>query len=243
MKRLFVLTAIVTVLANALWAAEEVTWDTTFAAGLNLSSGNSEKMAANGTITTERTGNDNHDVRLELNLNYGESDNDAGKSVKDTDNGKALAAYKYKMEQSYIYSDDSIFYDDMANIDYRLIIGGGVGYFVIDTDSAKLGLEVGAAYIREAMSVGSDDDSIAARIAFRHDQKISDTSTCWLSVEYLPTVDDLNDYLANGEAGIEAAINSSLSLRLVAKDRYDSTVTADVERNDLSLISSLVYKL
>jgi putative salt-induced outer membrane protein YdiY len=47
----------------------------------------------------------------------------------------------------------------------------------------------------------------------------------------------------NAEAGIEAAINTSLSLRFVVQDRYDSQVPADRKENDLAVISSLVYKL
>lgn len=218
-------------------------WKNSVAAGLNLSSGNSENMAANLTLKTERISDDPHEIRCEINLNYGESDNNDSGMVKDTDNGKALAIYKYKMNRSYIYSDNSIFYDDMADIDYRLILGGGVGYFVISSDSAKLGLEAGAAYVKEEMNDGSGDDNISARLAFRHDQKLGDTSKLWLSAEYIPSFEDSGDYLANGEFGIEAALNSHLSLRLVAQDRYDSTVPADTENNDLSIVSSLVVNL
>jgi putative salt-induced outer membrane protein YdiY len=59
----------------------------------------------------------------------------------------------------------------------------------------------------------------------------------------MPNVDDIDDYLANGEAGIEAAINETLSLRVVMQDRYDSTVPDNIDHNDLSVVSSLVYKL
>jgi putative salt-induced outer membrane protein YdiY len=218
-------------------------WKQTAAAGLNLTSGNSENLAANLTLTAERVADDPHEVRMEISLNYGESDNTGSGMEKDTDNGKALAVYRYKMSDSYAYTDNSIFYDDMADIDYRLILGGGAGYFVISSDSAKLGIELGLAYVKEEMTDNSGNDNISARIAFRHDQKIGETSKLWLSAEYLPSLEDGDDYLANGEFGIEAAINAHLSLRLVTQDRYDSTVPADTDNNDLSIISSLVVNL
>lgn len=217
-------------------------WDSSVSAGLTVNSGNSDNMSANANFTSALVSNETHDIRFEINLNYGETDNGNG-SVKDTDNGKGIAAYKYKMGRKYIYSDNSIFYDKMADIDYRLIVGGGIGYFVIDTDKAKMGLETGLAYIREKMNNGTSDDNLSARIALRHDQQLSENAKFWFAAEYLPNLDDTGEYLFNAEAGIEAVLTTALSLRLVAIDRYDSEVPEGTDNNDFSLISGLVYQL
>ena len=241
-----VASAIVSLAAcNGFSAAEDKAFDNTIAIGFNLTSGNSDKMALNGTVTSELKNSEKHDLRMELNLNYGESESGSGSDMeKDTDNGKALAAYKYKYDNSvYLYSDDSIFYDKMADIDYRMILGQGLGYFVIDNDTAKLGIDIGLAYIQEKMTSSDSDGHFAGRLAFRHDQTLSESSKLWLSAEYIPSFEDSSDYLANAEAGIEASINTSLSLRLVAQDRYNSSAEGDVDRNDFSLVSALVYKL
>jgi putative salt-induced outer membrane protein YdiY len=106
-----------------------------------------------------------------------------------------------------------------------------------------MGLEAGLAYVYEKMEDISGDGNASARLAARHDQKLSDSSKLWLSAEYIPSFEDSGIYLMNAEAGIEAAINTSLSLRFVVQDRYDSQVPADRKENDLAVISSLVYKL
>jgi len=238
-----IIAAAVTVMATSLIAAEaeEPQWKTTVAAGLNLASGNSETLAANAGVAAERVG-DVHELRLGLEGNYGEAEVDEETDTT-AQNAKALAAYKYKLNGSYLYSDNSIIHDDIAAVDYRLIVGAGVGYHVIKSDTAKLGLELGGAYIREELADDTEDDKFAIRVAARHDQDLSEDSKIWLAAEYLPTADDADDYLLNAEAGAEAALNSTLSLRIVVQDRYDNVPPAGQEENDVSVISSLVYKL
>lgn len=239
--RIVTMAMAVALVTAQLAVAADGEWDSTVAAGLNVTSGNSETLAANAAVTAERVG-DVHEIRLGIEGNTGEAEID-GVDETTTQNAKAQAAYKYKFNGSYLYSDNSIFHDDIADIEYRLIVGVGVGYRVVDTERAKLGLEIGVAYVEEELNGGTKDDTIAGRIAVRHDQTLSEQSKCWLSAEYLPSVDDTDDYLFNGEAGVEAALNSTLSLRVVVQDRYDSTVPVDREHNDLSVISSLVYTL
>ncbi|MBT3191715.1 MAG: DUF481 domain-containing protein [Verrucomicrobia bacterium] len=227
--------------AAQLVVAADGEWDSTVAAGVNVTSGNSDTLAASGSVSGEKAGEDN-EIRLGVEANFAESEVD-GVDETTTDNAKAYLAYKYKFDRSYAYSDNSLATDDMADIKYRLIAGVGMGYRVIESDAIKLGLELGAAYMSEELAGDVSDDGILARIAARHDQALSETSKFWLSAEYLPRADDTDDYLLNGEAGVEAALNSTLSLRVVVQDRYDSTVPVDREHNDLAVISSLVYTL
>jgi putative salt-induced outer membrane protein YdiY len=222
-------------------AGASAEWERTIAIGINATEGNSETKALNGSIKAETSG-DVHEARLGIDVNYGESTID-GEDETTTDNTKAVVVYKYKFNGSYIYNDNSILRDDIAAIDYRLITGLGGGYNVVKTETATLGLELGVAYIREELTDGTKDDVLAPRVAARHDQKIGEAGKCWLSAEYLPNIDDTADYLVNGEVGVEAALNNSMNLRIVVQGRYDSTVPEDREKEDISLVSSLVYKL
>jgi putative salt-induced outer membrane protein YdiY len=198
-------------------------------------------MAANASINAEKAG-DVHEIRLGAEGNFGESTiNEVDETT--TQNAKAVAVYKRKFNELFLYSDNSLFHDKMTDVDSRLILGLGVGRRLFENDNTKLDIELGAAYISEVLANDPGDDYAAGRFAFRHDQKLSDSSKLWLAAEYMPNIEDFKNYLLNGEAGLEAALNSSLSLRVVLQNRYDSTVPAEREKNDLSVISSLVYKL
>ena len=242
MKRILgIATVGVMVIGQGVFAVEDNKWDSTVAAGLNMTSGNTDTTGFNAGVSAERSGEVN-EIRLGLQGNYGESTvNDIDETT--TQNAKALAVYKRKYEEFFLYSDNSLFHDKIANIDSRLILGLGGGRRLIESDTMKLDLELGLAYIYEDMVDMDSDDYVAAKIAARYEYDLSDSSKLWLAAEYMPNVEDLDDYLANGEAGIEAAINETLSLRVVVQDRYDSTVPETLEHNDLSVVSSLVYTL
>jgi putative salt-induced outer membrane protein YdiY len=221
--------------------AAEAEWDSTVAVGVNMTSGNNDTLGANGSVAAERAG-ETHEIRLGIEANYGEATVDS-ETEKTTENGKAVVVYKYRLNGTYLYSDNSAFHDDIADIDYRLVIGGGVGHHLIKSDSAKLGIELGVAHVREALADGSNDNNVSGRAAVRHDQTLSEHAKYWLASEYLVNTEDEKDYLINGETGVEAALNSTLSLRVVVQDRYDNAVPTGREKNDLSLISAVVYTL
>jgi len=245
--RILVATAVgMTVCVPAMVDAAQ--WDTSVALGVTVAKGNSESLMANGSVTGERN-TDLHDLRIGMEANYGKAEvetttDGTARTEKDTttDNTEALLVYKRKFGRTYANSDNTLSRDRMAEIDVRMIAALGGGVFVLDTEKAKLGLELGAAYIREDRP-GTRDEQMALRVAGRHDQKLSGKSKAWAELEFLPNSDDLDDYLMNAEAGVEAALNSSLSLRVVFEAHYDSVVPNNIEKDDLSLISSLVYTL
>ena len=62
-------------------------------------------------------------------------------------------------------------------------------------------------------------------------------------MEYLPEAEDFDNYLLTAEVGIEAAVSTRVSLRVVLQDKYDNTPALGAERNDLSLIAGLGFTL
>jgi len=240
MKRVGIVVAGVLVLVQGVFATD-TNWERSVAAGLNITSGNSETLAANASVSAERSG-DIHEIRLRAEGNFGESTvNEIDETT--TQNAKVAAVYKRKFQKFFLYSDNSLFHDKVADIDSRLIAGVGIGHRIFESDNAKLDIELGGSYINEELTNATGDDYVAVRLSARYDKKLSESSKLWLTAEYLPSVDDFDDYLLDGDVGLVAAINSSLSLRVVIQDRYDNIVSDDREKNDLSLISSIVYKL
>ena len=86
-------------------------------------------------------------------------------------------------------------------------------------------------------------DYVALRIAERFEHHFGTKARLWQSVEFLPQVDDLRNFLVNAEMGMETALSPRLSLRVVSQDKYDNEPAPNSKRNDISLTTSLVYKL
>ena len=230
-------------------AAPELPWKTTVAAGASVTRGNSETMSYNGSaISSFKQGN--NELRMGVEGNYGESQVTQGsgtnltkKTNTNINNARVFGEYRRLLtERNYVYGNAELLTDDIADIDYRLMVGPGVGRYFLKSDRQKLSGETGLTYIRTKQA-GNPDDTVALRMAERYDLKLSATATFWESLEYLPSVDDFSRHLINSEVGLEAAINSKVSLRVVFQDKYNSDPAPDKEKNDLALIAGLSCKL
>ncbi len=217
--------------------APMVAKENSIALGLTLTDGNSDTMMGNISLLSTRN-RDEHNLRLGLDYTYGEDQDE-----KTTDNAKAVAEYRYLLsERAYAFGTLSVLYDDIADIDYRAVLAAGPGYYLMKDENVTLGVEAGPAYIHEKVG-GEENDDLALRVGQRYDRTLSATAKCWQALEYLPVVDDFEDYLMNFEIGVEAAINSSASIRLVVKNAYDSTPAEDREKSDTTVIGALAYQL
>jgi putative salt-induced outer membrane protein YdiY len=229
---------------------------TTLNAGLTMTDGNSETMAANVALKTEGEREGLGSVIAGAEFNYGEStvsgtavDPATGESVatesKETtvENAKIFANVKKTLSpKTFAYLDGSVLYDDVALIDYRATLGPGLGVYLLKNDKRTLTLEAGPSYVWEQVD-GANNDYLALRFAQRYACQATKTAKLVQSLEYLPEAEDFDNYLLVGEIGVEAAINDHLSLRVVLQNKYDSTPAPGAERNDLSLIAGLGFTL
>lgn len=224
-------------------------WDKTISIGFNLTEGNSDTLLLNANAKASRD-YENNVWLFELDGNYGESDSPdpddpSAPSPKETTQEDATANAEYQRlltERFYAGFGTKVKYDDIADIDYRVTLKPVLGYYLIKDEDIKLSVDVGPGYIFEKVG-GIKDDYFAPRVSDRFEWKISETSKLFQTAEYIFDVSDSENYQVVGEAGIESAINSWLSLIVKAKDEYDNQPAAGKERNDFSLISGLALIL
>ena len=227
-------------------AAPVSPWNSSVAAGATVTRGNSKTMVLNGSAVSAYKAGQN-ECRLGVEANYGETELTATNGTKRTDtnvnNARAFAEYRRLLdERNYVYGNAEAMKDDIADIDYRVMIGPGVGRYFLKSDTRTLSAETGVAYIMTRIG-GKDDDTVALRVAERFEQKVTATSKIWESAEYLPAFEGFGQYLVNAEAGIEAAVNARFSLRVVAQDKYNSKPAPGKKCNDAVLIAGLSYRL
>ena len=221
-------------------------WTTSLNLGLNSTRGNSKTTAGNGSLLSERKGG-RHEFSLGIEGNYAQSEetkDDGSKEMETTvQNEKGYAKYRFLFtDRDYGYLDSELSQDRIADIKYRLILGPGLGRYLIQSEKNTLGAEGGISWIKDKVN-DELSDRLALRAAEKYERKISETAKFWQNVEYLPAVDDLSNYLVNGEVGIEAAINAKSSLRFVAQDHYNSKPASDKEKNDFIITAGFGYKL
>jgi putative salt-induced outer membrane protein YdiY len=209
--------------------------------GYTLTDGNSKTMQANGSIVTEGEKEGLGSVRVGIEANYGASTVNSQRETTVYNADAFVNVKKTISPHTFGYLVSSVLYDDIADVDYRVTVGPGVGVYLVKSDKTSLSVEAGPSYVWQQVA-RVRDDYIAVRAAERFDQKLG-TAKIWQSAEYLPKADDFGDYFINGELGAEAAMTTRVNLKIVLQDKYNSTPADDLKKNDMTLVAGISIKL
>lgn len=241
------LSAMLIVVSGAAWAQDAApatnVWHGEGAFGLSLARGNANTFLLNGSALADREWGQNN-FKLGADGQYGLNNWAQTNQTASTEALHGFMEYKHLFTER-LYGSARIdgFHDDIAEVRYRVIVGPAIGYYFIKSDSTKFNGEVGPSFIVQKQ--GSEEKKyLTIRFTERceHTFNKAKTAKVWEEVDYLPQVDDLNNYLLNSEVGVEAALSSRFSVRVCADDMFNSRPAAGRKENDITLVSSLVYK-
>ena len=212
-------------------------WESSVSAGLTLTRGNSDTLLVTAGALTEKKNNIN-EWSFGADGAYGE---DSGQKNNDTVHLFGQFNHLFT-EKFYAYLRANALHDGIADLQYRLTIGPGVGYYLLKETNTTLAVEGGTAFVFERL--GNEDNTYATlRFAERFEHKFNEQrARVWQSIEILPQVDDFNNYIVNAEIGIEASISKKLSLQTFLVDNYNNQPAAGRQKNDVKLVSGLKYK-
>lgn len=218
-------------------------WKSNVALGVTVARGNTDSTQASISGSTQKKWLENFMIIGADGL-YGETK--VPGAPKEQESAETAHAYSQDNrvfgDNFYAYGRVDGFHDGIADIKYRVTLAPGIGYYFITNKVADLKGEIGPGYIRE--QVDGDTESFATlRVAELFHYAISPNAKAWETIEYLPQIDDFGNYLVNLEVGIEAKLTkgNKLSLRSVVQDSYNNNPAPDRLKNDLRIITSLVY--
>jgi putative salt-induced outer membrane protein YdiY len=213
-------------------------WETTAAAGLTLTRGNSDTLLLTVGLDTKRKW-DRNEAAFGVAGGYGENND-----VKNNEFVTAFGQYnRLFTERLYAGLRLDGNYDGIAKLDYRITISPLAGYYLIKETNTTLAIEAGPSGVFEKYQDKSEDTYLGVRFGERFDQKLSASTKIWESASYVPQVDKWAEkYVITAEAGIDTAITKKWSLRVVLQDIYDSEPAAGRKNNDVRLIAGTAYK-
>jgi putative salt-induced outer membrane protein YdiY len=218
-------------------------WDKSLLFGLNYTEGNTKTTNINIGALVARD-YENNAWRFQADYNYGSAADNANDPREENKNNiRALADYKRILDDVWFVGGGVSFaHDEIADLKYRVILSPSAGAYVVRDEDLKLSLEAGPSYIFEKLGE-VDDDFAAARVANRLEWSLSETSKLFEYAEYLISVEDSSQYLINAEVGVEAALNSFMSLVLSVKDYYINQPAEDRVPNDVITLTALKVTL
>jgi len=215
------------------------------ALGLNMTSGNSDTLMTTAAFTA-KTETEKNITLLEIDGAYGETKTESDENTNTdvtTQNAKGHGNYKKMLNSDFGgYLDACVTHDRVADVDYRAMLGTGASVFLVKTTRTEVSIDAGVGYLWEDVAEISND-YLTLRLAQRGEITLNDKSKVWQTIEYLPKADDLDDYLLNVEAGIEAAAAGNLSLRFIIQNKHDSAPAPGKEKTDTIIIAALSWSL
>lgn len=217
-------------------------WTGSAAAGVTLTRGNSDTVLATLTFAADKKWEQN-ELSLGSDAAYGQS------KINGTENTTAESLHGFAQYNRlftphwYGYGRVDGLHDGVADIKYRVTLSPGAGYYFIKNTNTDLSLEVGPGYVIERL----DDENknyATLRVGEKFHQALSDRARMWETAEWLPQVDNFNNYILNFEIGLEADLSSSkkLSLRTYFQDIYNNVPAPGRQKNDAKLVAAVAYK-
>ena len=158
-------------------------------------------------------------------------------------NGQVFGKILFPVADPFsVYLNSSLFADEIADVDYRAIVGAGFAVDLYKTDTATFRLEAGVAPMWEKIADESEYYTMG-RVAEIAEYYFAGGAKVWESFEYMPAFNDSDKYLINAEVGVESPLNDLLSLQFTIKDRYNSLPGEDHEKNDVCATVGIRVKL
>lgn len=223
--------------ANELTQPPKYPWKSSIGAGLTLTRGNSDTLLVTANAQTDKK-TPNNEYNFGADGAYGEDS-----SVKNVDTIHAFGQYNHLFTKKfYGYARVEGLHDGIADLQYRLTVGPGVGYYFLKETNTTFSGEAGSSFVTQRL--GDVDDSYATlRVAEKFEHKFTNLGArFWESLEVLPQVDDFNNYIMNGEIGIESSLTKTISLKTFLVDNFNNEPAAGREKNDVKLVSGISYQ-
>jgi putative salt-induced outer membrane protein YdiY len=211
-------------------------WQSSAGLGLTLTRGNSDTLLFTADAQTAKKFTTD-ELSFGASISYGEQSD-----VKNNEAMKAYGQWNHLFtERFYGYVRAEGLHDAIADVEYRVTLSPGVGYYFIKEPNMTLSVEGGPAVIFEKQ--GSVEKTyMTARVAEKGEYKFNDKARIWEMVEFLPQVDNLDNYIVNAELGVESSLTKRSALRAVLQDTYDNQPAPGRKKNDLKLVTSVVVK-
>ncbi len=214
-------------------------WTNSIELGLDGSQGNAETLALQTGAELKRK-TDAYTLAFDFDYRLVNT-----RDVVTEDNGRFNIDYDRLLGDSpwSLFGKFGLEWDEFKAFDLRLNLNSGVGYHWIRNDRSTFVTRFGAGASRE---IGAPDDDWVPEAVFGFDaeHQVNRRNKLKAKLDYFPSWEDFSDYRIVSDASWEILLrdDDSLSLKLAATDRYDSTPQGGNKANDVYYSLLLLVK-
>ena len=224
-------------IANIAKINPQENWTGSIVAGALITRGNSNTDNVNVSIDAVRRREDDRMTASAAYLYGKQEDPSTGDDSTTVDNWFLLGKYDYFLsEKTYLYALGRVERDRIANLDLRVSPSVGVGYQWIERPDFNFSTEAGVGWVYEDYETGDSEDHFAGRLAYHVDKKLNDKVSVFHNLEYLPSLEDIEDFNLYTDLGIKASMTERMFTEFKVEWKYDAEPAPGAEKNDLRYI-------
>ncbi len=213
-------------------------WSGFFDTGLSLTSGNSE------TLNFSLSGRAVRKTSRDTITAYASSvfaNNGTGGATETTANaiGGGLRVDINVSQKLYVFGFADFYHDQFQQLDLRNILGGGLGYHVINTKPTVFDVYGGGAFNQSYYStpLTQRTGEIVVGEYFAH--SVSDRTTFDERFEFFPNLSNTGEYRYNFDTHLATNLNRWLSWQVSFGNKYVSNPPTGIKKNDLIFSTGL----
>lgn len=217
---------------------EERLWQREVSLGYNQSSGNTQNNQFSLKFSAHRkTEHDEFTIKADTFYSSSNEKMDAQKWY-----GMARYAFSFLRNKWYNFYKIEADHDRFADINYRVIPVGGVGYWLFDNPDLKAMAEVGLGleYTNFRSTAKNSSKIILAPRVFL-EKKFFNRLKISQDIIMYPYLGEIGEYRLRSETSLVNPINDKLSLRLSLIVDYNSVPSKGTKKSDTRLISGVTY--
>ena len=168
-------------------------------------------------------------------------------SILYSESDENTSANKYNVELDYnhminekLYSYMGINYikDQLSDYDYRLNIGPGLGYKLLEDEIQTIDIQGGLDYAYDKYNDGLKDNYLAGRTELNYKYTFSQSIEFKQMLSYLASFEDGEKYFAVSDSAIGVKMTQNLSLGV--SYNMDYTNKTEKEKLDTKFLTSLI---
>ncbi len=216
-------------------------WTGNISAGLTSKQGNTSTDSVNASINlTRRSEKD----RTKLTADYAkgrQEDPDTGVKKTTEDWWRTKAKYDYFFSKKlYGYLDGRYEKDSIAQLDRRVVLGGGAGYQWIESDDMNFSTEAGLASVYEKFdNQTSSNSELSVQLGYNFDKKLHKSIMFLHDLTYYPSTDNFSNYYLTTTAELRAYFTERMFGNFKVIYDYDATPAMGAGSTDVKYILSV----
>jgi putative salt-induced outer membrane protein YdiY len=218
-------------------------WTGNVSAAVTSTHGNTktETLSASANLS-KRTEKD----RTTISADYArgeQEDPDTGEQKKTEDWWRTRAKYDYFFSKKFFgYLDGRYETDKIAELDRRVIVGGGAGYQWIESENMNFSTEGGLASLYEKYKNQTDSTTeLSAQLGYNFDKTLAKNLKFIHDLTYYPSLDKFSDYYLTTTGEIRANLTERMFANFKVILNYDATPAIDAGSTDTKYLLGIGY--